>query len=235
VKIHLLCSAKKTSNPVLFQTDQCDALFSALLVDDLVRLDVELPNEMHLDYTQEQLMQCYKISHQLWQEGVARKQLCLMIERIYKQGTLNAEDQYSYYCMRAKIKHLRFAFVTYDEKHRYPRLFQLMTGIMGNLQDAVKNEKRFAIISSAIIARLFLTKLCYAMVTREMNQFEPSSTESFRSFIENDINFILSNLKKNEITSKEFHEVRKVISRQVAFYDCMDTPVSYTHLRAHET
>ena len=214
---------KIAANPALFPADQCDALFAALLVDDLIKLDVELPNPIHLDYTQEQLTQCYQISHQLWQEGVSRTELCQMIEKIYQQGALNEDDQFSYYCMRAKIKHLRFAYATYDERHRYPRLFQLMTGIMGNLQDAVKNGQRFSITCSAIIARLFLTKLCYAMVTREMNQFQSSSTESFRHFIENDINFIRLHLAKNEITSKEFHEVRKVISRQVAFYDCIDT------------
>ena len=222
---------KIATNPALFPADQCDALFAALLVDDLIKLDVELPNPIHLDYTQEQLTQCYQISHQLWQEGVSRTELCQMIEKIYQQGALNEDDQFSYYCMRAKIKHLRFAYVTYDERHRYPRLLQLMTGIMGNLQDAVKNGYRFSITCSAIIARLFLTPLCYAIVTREMNQFQPSSAESFRRFIENDINFIRLHLAKNEITSKEFHEVRKVISRQVAFYDCIDIlyPSDYHH------
>ena len=219
------------ANLALFPAEQCDALFSALLVDDLIKLDVTLPNEIHLDYTQEQLTQCYQISHQLWQEGVCRNQLCQMIGKIYQQGALNADDQYAYYCMRAKIKHLRFAYVTYDERHRYPRIFQWMTGIMGNLQDAIKNGQRFSITCSAIIARLFLTHLCYAIVTREMNQFQPSSAESFRNFIENDINFIRLHLAKNEITSKEFHEMRKAISRQVAFYDCMDTlyPSDYHH------
>jgi hypothetical protein len=121
--------------------------------------------------------------------------------------------------------------VTYDERHRYPKLFQWMTGIMGNLQDAVKNKQRFAITCSAMIARIFLNKLSYTMVVREMNQFQPSLVESFRHFILSDINFIRLHLKKDEITSKEFHEIRKVISRQVAFYDCIDIlyPSDYHH------
>ena len=234
IKQRLIALTEKyriATNPALFPADQCDALFAALLVDDLINLDVELPNPIHLDYTQEQLTQCYQISHQLWQEGVSRTELCQMIEKIYQQGSLNEDDQFSYYCMRAKIKHLRFAYVTYDERHRYPRLFQLMTGIMGNLQDAIKNGQRFSITCSAIIARLFLTKLCYSMVNKEMNQFQSSSTKSFRHFIENDINFIRLHLAKNEITSKEFHDMRKVISRQVAFYDCIEIlyPSDYHH------
>ena len=219
------------TSPALFPAVLCDALFAALLVDDLIKPDAIPPNEIHLDYTQEQLTQCYQISLQLWREGVSRNQLCQMIKRIYQHGALNSDDQYAYYCMRAKIKHLRFAYVTYDEKHLYPKLFQWMTGIMGNLQDAIKNRQRFTITYSAIIARLFLTKLCYAMITREMNQFQPSSVESFHRFIENDIDFIRLHLAKNEMTSQEFHEIRKVISRQVAFYDCIDVlyPSDYHH------
>jgi hypothetical protein len=165
------------------------------------------------------------------QEGVSRRQLCQMIEKIYRQGALNADDQYTYYCMRAKIKHLRFAYVTYDERHRYPMLFQWMTGIMGNLQDAVKNKQRFSITCSAIITRLFLSKVFYRMVVSEMNQFQPTSAESFRNFIQSDIKFIRLHLKKDGITSKEFHEMRKAISRQVAFYDCIDIlyPSDYHH------
>jgi len=229
--IDLTNKYQTATNPGLFQAEQCDALFATLLVDDLIKLDVEPPNHIHFDYTQEQLTQCYQISHQLWKEGVSRNQLCQMIGKIHQQGALNADDQYTYYCMRAKIKHLRFAYVTYDERHRYPKLFQWMTGIMGNLQDAVKNKQRFAITCSAIITRLFLSKLCYTMVVREMNQFQPSSVESFRHFIQSDINFIRLHLAKDKITSKEFHEMRKAISRQVAFYDCIDVlyPSDYHH------
>ena len=229
--IDLTNKYQTATNPGLFQAEQCDALFAALLVDDLIKLDVEPPNHIHFDYTQEQLTQCYQISHQLWKEGVSRNKLCQMIEKIHQQDALNTDDQYTYYCMRAKIKHLRFAYVTYDERHRYPKLFQWMTGIMGNLQDAIKHKQRFSITCSAIITRLFLSKLCYTMVVREMNQFQPSSVESFRHFIQSDINFICLHLAKNEITSKEFHEMRKVISRQVAFYDCIDIlyPSDYHH------
>jgi hypothetical protein len=232
MKFNSYCNKKKKiPTQAQFSKKKCDDLFAALLVDDLIKLDVDLPSKVHIDYTQEQLAQCYVISHQLWQEGVSRRQLCQMIEKIYRQGALNADDQYTYYCMRAKIKHLRFAYVTYDERHRYPMLFQWMTGIMGNLQDAVKNKQRFSITCSAIITRLFLSKVFYRMVVSEMNQFQPTSAESFRNFIQSDIKFIRLHLKKDGITSKEFHEMRKAISRQVAFYDCIDIlyPSDYHH------
>jgi hypothetical protein len=47
--------------------------------------------------------------------------------------------------------------------------------------------------------------------------------DSFRQYIKNEINFIRLNLAKDKITSHEFHDMRKVISRQVAMYDNFKT------------
>ncbi len=232
MKINLFCSPEKISNQALFSKAQCDQLFAAVLVHDGIYPDAKLPDAIHLDYSQEQLTQCYRICHQLWQEGANRMHLCQMIEKIYKQGSLNADDQYAYYCMRAKIKHLRFAYVTFDQRHRYPKMFQWITGVMGSLQDALKNNKHSNVGRSALLARLFLSKPFYAIATREMSQFQPSTVESFRNYVRNEINFILFHLAKKEITSKEFHEMRKVISRQVAMYDNLKTLYPSDYLRS---
>ena len=222
---------KNATYPMLFSIKQCDALFAALLIDDEVRMEVDLPDAIQFNYTPAQLTRCYQLSYQLWQQGVIRAKLCEMIVKIYKQGSLNADDQFTYYCMRAKIKHLRFAYVSYDERHRYPILFQWMTGVMGNLQDAVKNGHKFTIAIAALIARLFLSKFCYAIIIKELNHFKPTTAERFQSFIQDEINFIHKHLKKNKVTGKEFHEIRKVISRLVAFYDCIYIlyPSDYHH------
>ncbi|NOU24885.1 MAG: hypothetical protein HOO90_05055, partial [Methylotenera sp.] len=112
---------------MVFSSTQCDELFSAVLVHDEHYPDAKLPEAIHLDYSQEQLSQCYHICQQLWLDGVDRTQLCLMVEKIFKQGFLSAEDKITYHGMRAKIKHLRFAYVTFDERHRYPTMFHWMT------------------------------------------------------------------------------------------------------------
>ena len=96
MKINLFCSPEKISNQALFSKAQCDQLFAAVLVHDGIYPDAKLPDAIHLDYSQEQLTQCYRICHQLWQEGANRMHLCQMIEKIYKQGSLNADDQYAY-------------------------------------------------------------------------------------------------------------------------------------------
>ena len=224
MKFNLSCNTSKESpESVLFSANQCDALFAAVMVHDELYPEAKLPDAIHLDYSQEQLAQCYHLCQQLWLSSVDRTQLCLMIEKIYQQGFLSAEDKITYHGMRAKIKHLRFAYVTFDERHRYPTMFHWMTGVMGNLQDAFKHNQRTALVRLALLVRFLLTKPFYALITKEMDCFQPSTPESFRNYVHNEINFIREHLTKNVITGKEFHEMRKVISRQVAMYDNLKT------------
>lgn len=49
-----------------FPQAQCDALFAAVLAHDDIDLDAGLPDTIHLDYTPEQLDQCFRICKQLW-------------------------------------------------------------------------------------------------------------------------------------------------------------------------
>jgi hypothetical protein len=198
-------------------------LFAAVLVHDELYPEATLPDAIHLDYTQEQLNQCYQICQQLWQEGPNRQALRQMVYKIYKQGKLNEQDQYEYYCMRAKIKHLRFAHIMFDKSHRYPRVFHLMTAVMGHLQDVLKNAAHSSVWPAALLVRLFLSKPLYAIAVKEIESFQPSTVDGFRQYIKNEINFIRLNLAKDKITSHEFHDMRKVISRQVAMYDNFKT------------
>jgi hypothetical protein len=221
--------SKKSDQPKAFTAAQCDELFAAVLVHDELYPKATLPDAIHLDYTQEQFSHCYQICQQLWQEGPNRQALSQMVEKIYKQGKLNEQDQYEYYCMRAKIKHLRFAHIMFDKSHRYPRVYHLMTAVMGHLQDVLKNAQHSSVWPAALLVRLFLSKLLYALAVREIEGFQPTTVESFQQYIKNEINFIRLNLAKDKITSHEFHDMRKVISRQVAMYDNFKTlyPSSY--------
>jgi hypothetical protein len=215
--------SQKSDQPKAFTAAQCDELFAAVLVHDELYPEAKLPDTIHLNYSQEQLGQCYQICQQLWQEGPSRVALCQMVNKIYKQGELNERDQYDYYCMRAKIKHLRFAYVMFDKSHRYPRVFHLMTAVMGHLQDVLKNAQHSSVWPAALLVRLFLSKPLYAIAVKEIESFQPSTVDGFRQYIKNEINFIRLNLAKDKITSHEFHDMRKVISRQVAMYDNFKT------------
>lgn len=202
-----------------FSAEQCETLFAAVLAHDAIDLNATLPDAIHLDYSPEQLTQCYRICRQVWKDGVDRKALAGIVEKISRHRALSTEDQLLFKHVRAKFKHLRFAYVVCDERHRYPRIFHLLVGIMGNLQDAFKNGQDAAVRRAAILARVLLASFPYQWIAREVDRFHPSTTAAFQSYVRGQIHFVRVHLAGKAITGKEFHEMRKVISRQVALYD----------------
>lgn len=223
MKINFWCNRKNAYHQLFFSKKKCEDLFAAVKVHDDLYPAAKLPNLINLNYTQEQLAHSYCLCRQLWLEGVDRKLLCQMVEKIYIHGYLCDEDKIVYHDMRAKIKHLRFAYITFDERHRYPIFFHFMTGIMGGLQDAFKHNQRAVLVRLALLVRFLLTKFFYAFLKKEMDCFYPSTPENFYQYVQREINFIRMHLKKNLVTGREFHEMRKVISRQVAMYDNLKT------------
>jgi len=222
MKLHLDAKPAKTakmSSEFRFSSTQCDALFAAVLAHDDIDLDAKLPDTIKFDYTPDQLDRCYGICKQLWKEGTDRNVLLKIVEKIRRNHSLSHEDQLTFRFVRAKNKHLRFAFVVCDERHRYPRLFHWMTAIMGNLQDAFKNKQYAHVERIAVPVRFFLSCFVYALIGKEIDGFRPSATQSFRRYVHGQLDFIRLNLARDALTSKEFHEVRKVISRLVAHYD----------------
>jgi len=214
---------KKINKSSIFSAAQLDSLFGAVLVHDQLYSDAKLPDTVHLDYSPKQLNECFQICKQLWQAGANRQHLCQMIDKISAQGELNAEDQHAYYCMRAKIKHLRFAFVMFDDRHKYPKIFHWMTAVMGYLQDVLKNTKHSNVKFAALLVKVFISKPFYALADKEIIKFQASSAASFRQFVQDEMHFIRMKLVKGPVTSHEFHEMRIVISRQVAMYDNFKT------------
>jgi hypothetical protein len=94
---------------------------------------------------------------------------------------------------------------------------------MGHLQDVLKNAQHSNVKLAALLVKVFLSKPFYAVAANEIEQFQSSSVESFRKYVLDEIHFIRMNLAKGPVTSHEFHEMRKVISRQVAMYDNFKT------------
>lgn len=202
-----------------FSTEQCDALFAAFWVHDEIFLDSTLPEVVHLDYTIEQLTQCYQLSLQVWGIGWTRNELFNIIKNIDLHRALNEAEQLQFKYIRGRFKHLRFAFKAFDEKHRYPDLFQWLTGEMGQLQDALKNSQPKALRRPLITIKILLSRFCFNLILRSLARFKICTVDSFRKYVREEIDFIRQHLAKNKVTNHDFHEMRKVISRLVALYD----------------
>lgn len=202
-----------------FTEEQCNALFAAILVHDDIDLAAELPDTIHLKYSQHELSQCYRICFQLWQEGVDRRLLGRVAEQFYWHRGLDPQMQLAFKNMRAKFKHLRFAYMTFDASHRYPHEFHRIIVKMGNIQDAFKHDRASDMRRSAVFLRLLSINFVYALSTWKIRRFQPTTNESFRDHVNNEIDFLRLNLVEGKVTGRVFHEMRKVISRQVALYD----------------
>ncbi|MDP1696523.1 MAG: hypothetical protein Q8L45_01840 [Xanthomonadaceae bacterium] len=210
---------------------QCDDLFAAVLAHDAIDLSAPVPESIHLDYTQAQLAHCYVISQQLWKDGIDRRAFAQILKKIRAQPSLTATDQLYFKHVRAKFKHLRAAYAAFDQQHRYPRMFHWLISIMGYLQDALKNKQQRDIHRLAMLLGFLWQPIPYSLISRKIDHFRPCSTESFRSYVAHEMQFIRNNLDKDGVTSKEFHDTRKVISRQVAIYDNLKVlyPSPYHH------
>jgi hypothetical protein len=201
-----------------FSEQQYEAIFAGILADDDINLEATLPKNFYLDYSSTQLINCFNICRHLWREGVDRKPLTAMVSKLYRQNSLSSEEQMNFKYIRAKFKHLRYAYALFDQRHKYPLNFHLLTAIMGSLQDAFKNEQFATMNRFALVLKLIVSKPVYAFITNAINQYQPSTTESFKQHLDNQLNFLASNIAKDQVTSKIFHNMRKVIGRQTAFY-----------------
>lgn len=194
-----------------------------MLVHDEVDLDAGPPAAIHLDYAPEQFSRCFRLCRQLWRDGVDRADFGRMIARLASGRTLSAADRRAFKHVRARFKHLRFAYATYDRRHRYPRVLHWLVSLMGHLQDAFRNDRAAAVVRLARLLRLFLTPWPYRLVADEIDRFEPSSTAALRRYVGDQVAAIRRAIARPAVTPKAFHELRKIISRQVAFYDTLKT------------
>jgi hypothetical protein len=206
-----------------FSDAQCEALFAAVLVNDVVDPVTDLPETITLDHDPDHLLDCFRICRQLWKTGVDRDELRALTRRIGRDHDLDEAERLRFKYVRARFKHLRFAFALYGAKHRYPTILDWMTTAMGHLQDAFKNGHVGAIGREVLIARAFLSAPAQALLRREVDHFRPGGSRSFRAYVARQVAILHSVLARDRMTGHEFHETRKIISRQVSFYDSLRT------------
>ena len=203
--------------------EQCDALFAAIQVNDDVHLDTVPPETMHLDYAPEQFERSFMLARRLWDVGVHRDALIHLAAKLTLGGRLEQADMKEFKDIRARFKQLRFASMIFDETHHYSPALHQFTKTMGHLQDALKNGRRLGVVVRAVALRVLLTHIAFRRMKRGLDRFRPSSQPDFRAYVNGELDAIRAFLAKPEVTGKEFHEVRKVISRMMAIYNSMNT------------
>lgn len=202
-----------------FSNSKLSALFEAVDIDDVVDAQVSLPDRIDPYCSYDEMRQCFAICYQFWNEGFDRADLLALVTRLLKTGDLTAEKRLEYKYIRAKYKHLRFATVLYDQQHKVPKLFSFTVAIMGQLQDAFRNKQRSAVIGYSLLLKLLLSKAVWKRVQRKLLSIKIDSAEGFLAYRRDEILQLNAALQQPELSGHAFHNVRKIISRQVSFYD----------------
>lgn len=206
-----------------FPTDRLDALFDAILINDVVDADVDLPSAIRTEYPEGHLADGFAISAQLWREGFDRADLLAFIDRLGRGETIDDASQLWFKHVRAKFKHMRFAFVLYGADHTCPRLFKSITTSMGLLQDAFRNRRPAAIRRQSLLLRLMLSRPALALLHREVDRASLDKGAGFLNFTLEQIGDLRRTLSQPTLNGHRFHAARKVVSRQVSFHDDMRT------------
>lgn len=206
-----------------FSGDELDRLFDAILINDVVDATVTLPEAIRLDYSDAYLRDGFAISRALWAAGFDRAATIHLVTRLGRGGAIAADEQIWFKHVRAKFKHLRFAFVLYDSAHRCPAAFKAVTTSMGHLQDAFRGGRQGAVTRHAAVLRLLLARPSMMLVEREIGRVDLAGGAGFRRFTLAQIAELRAMLGRQAVTGHEFHVARKIVSRQVSFHDDMRT------------
>jgi len=206
-----------------FPADMLDALFEAVEMDDIVDPVVSLPDPIPLDCTQEQMRRCLDLCVQFWRAGAIRADMRELTDTLLLTGDLPRDARVRYKHIRARYKHLRFALVLYGRRHKAPLLFRSTVAVMGHLQDAFRNRRRAAVLGYGLVLRALLTWPAWAAVKAEVDAVSLDDAQGFLAYRKAEFGRLAQWLEGRALTGHRFHSMRKVVSRQVSFYDTMRT------------
>lgn len=217
-------SKEKDLDRPVYPQKMLDELFQHILLDDVPHLDVAVPENVMPVCTPQEVTGGYKLCWQLLTRGVNRRAFRRLVMKIALTGRTTAEERQIFKDVRARCKHMRFACANFDRRHRYPPLLQGLTVLMGNMQDAFKNHERGLTFFYGLSLWLATSLLPYYLAMRPLRAFRPDTPDGVLAYQRAQNLKLARDLAASaQATGHEFHNLRKVISRRVAFNDTLRT------------
>ena len=201
--------------------EMCEALFAAILRHDQIDENATLPASIRIDYSSDALARAFCLSEQLWRAGIGGNRLRRIARAIARKQALDPADLAAFKQIRARFKHLRFAFALFGEDHAYDRRLDQMTIVMGRLQDMLRHGLGPQFGRNAARLRFWTSPLGLMIVSRSVRRFRLTSGDGFRGYIEDEMRTLRAGMAESPMSMKSFHGLRKIISRQVALYDTL--------------
>jgi len=206
-----------------YPRETLEAMFQAIEMDDVVDPVVSLPDPIPAVCDAAVMRACYALALQFWRENADRAQMRAHVDTLLLTGDLPHDARVRYKHIRAAYKQMRFALVLYGRRHKAPLLFRLTVATMGHLQDAFRNRRRWAVSGYALVLRALLSPPLWLAVRGEVGRVQLDDAQGFRVFQMAEFRRLQGWLADGPPTGHRFHMMRKVISRQVSFYDAMRT------------
>lgn len=205
-----------------YSDDLLGQLFVNILDDDVINLDAECPASFRITFQKNLVLDCYRLCWQSLDRNVDipgfRK---LILEILINGDTENALQREIFKYNRARFKHLRFAFANLDVRHSYPWSLNFITSLMGYMQDGFKNHQIVRTRFAGGLLWVALSRPFYTLIRYRMKQFRPTCQKSLEEYFLRENKKIIYALNQSTITAHEFHDIRKIISRRVAFNDTL--------------
>lgn len=204
-----------------FPLEASERLFVAIEEDDVVDAQVSLPPTIALSCTTEIIHDNYALCLQFWLNGVNRQELLRLVRKQAKGDELTADERKQFKYMRARYKHLRFAQRLYLKKHQAGFLFGKTTVFLGRFQDGFRNGKKNIVSYYGNLLRIYLSSPVWSLVNYSLRHSQLESVSSFIAYRQKQMHTLKEIIAKPRLTGREFHDVRKIISQQVSYYDTL--------------
>ncbi|MBH1930418.1 hypothetical protein [Serratia rubidaea] len=204
-----------------FPAETIQALFVAVEEDDLVEANISLPQRIDWHCSPESIRDNYALCLQFWEDGFSRQELLQLVNGFLQDPQLAAATRMRYKYIRARYKHFRFAQQLYGGQHRANRLFHTTTAVLGHFQDAFRNGNQKNLQIYGNLLRVLLSRPVWSCVRYALRHIHLTSERDFIAYRQTQIGLLRTLIANPQLTGKQFHDVRKIISRQVSFYDTL--------------
>lgn len=215
--------SRATNREEVFTPETLEALFEAVEMDDVVDPVVSLPDPIPVDCTEAEMRRCLSLCVEFWRAGTDRGAMRDLAGTLVLTGDLPQDARVRYKHIRARYKQLRFALVLYGRRHKAPLLFRSTVAVMGHLQDSFRNRRRLAVLGYGMALRLMMARPVWMAVLWELRRVRLDDADGFLAFRRREFARLGRALAGGPVTGHAFHVMRKIVSRQVSYYDTRRT------------
>jgi len=191
-----------------------------ILDDDNIDLEAGCPAKPEPDFTEAELAGCYRLAWQLLASGVDIPSARRLVVDIMAQCSATPEQAARFKLIRARFKHMRFACSNCSEAHSYPEMLHTVTRLMGDFQDAFKSGRKFQMLKFGAKLWWKLRGDLFGALRAAIDHAHFSSVESFQRYLADESRHLADASREGiQITARQFHDLRKIISRRIALND----------------